>query len=96
MRVEECKDVIVRKYVTVKVICDVCEKEHNEDENKEWHHFNTHHFSWGNDSVDSYEYYDVCSSDCYYEQLRLCYDICDYDTAVIDGFTREFVKKLLD
>lgn len=25
---------------------------------------NVHHNDWGNDSVDSYEYYDLCSSVC--------------------------------
>jgi hypothetical protein len=42
--------------------CDVCGKE-IEAKNPYWN-LTTHHHDWGNDSIDSYEYFDICSADC--------------------------------
>ena len=41
--------------------CDVCGKE---IENKKSYWQITTHEDWGNDSIDSYEYFDACSENC--------------------------------
>lgn len=40
--------------------CDICHKKIKKDYWK----ICRHHGDWGNDSVDSYEYWDVCSEEC--------------------------------
>ena len=42
--------------------CDICKKEI--ESNKSYWKLTTHHNDWGNDSIDSYEYFDVCSKEC--------------------------------
>ena len=42
--------------------CDVCGKE-IESRESYWS-LTTHHYDWGNDSCESYEYFDICSKDC--------------------------------
>lgn len=42
--------------------CDVCGKEI--EPNKSYWELTTHHNDWGNDSIESYEHFDVCSSEC--------------------------------
>jgi len=52
---------IVREVEHVKAIkCDVCSKECT---GRYWV-LNTYHNDWGNDSIDSHEYYDLCSKEC--------------------------------
>lgn len=46
--------------------CDVCKKEIAT--NSFWK-LTTHHNDWGNDSIESYEYFDVCSADCLREKF---------------------------
>lgn len=41
--------------------CDVCKKEITA---KSYWELTTHHNDWGNDSIESYERFDVCSKDC--------------------------------
>jgi len=54
----------VEKLVTIKVEeivkCDFCGKEIT---GKFWQ-LTTHHNDWGNDSIDSYEHFDLCSREC--------------------------------
>lgn len=69
MDIKETKEVTEVKTVTVGIKCDNCGKVHNGDLPDEWHSFSSHHNEWGNDSIYSYEYYDVCSPECYVEKL---------------------------
>jgi len=50
--------------------CDYCGKEVKGVYPKTWHHFDSHHSDWGNDSRESYEYFDVCSPRCFIEIAR--------------------------
>lgn len=42
--------------------CDVCNKPIDTD--KGYWHLITGHHDWGNDSIDSVKYFDMCSEDC--------------------------------
>ena len=42
--------------------CDICKKDIDTD--KGYWELTTGHHDWGNDSVDSIEYFDICSEDC--------------------------------
>lgn len=42
--------------------CDICGKEIKDD--KSYWKLTTYHTDWGNDNIDSYEYFDVCSEEC--------------------------------
>ena len=87
---EEIKQV---KKIENGVICDVCNKKIREEEDyksayrtkmSHFYEVTTHHNDWGNDSIDSYEYKDICSEEClitflkkYFngEDATLCCDI---------------------
>jgi hypothetical protein len=70
MRKTEKKEVTSKQEVTIGYKCDCCGKEINATQlPNEWHNFNSHHDEWGNDSIDSYEYYDVCSPKCYRDKM---------------------------
>jgi len=59
----ETKTRTVTERIVVKEIryCDVCKKEITAESYWE---LTTHHNDWGNDSIESYESFDVCSKDC--------------------------------
>lgn len=52
-------------------ICDHCKKPITDH----YWHVETYHDDWGNDSIDSIEYFDCCSPDCLREALETY--ICD-------------------
>ena len=70
--ITETKKIVVIQDCIVSKKCDVCGKEipptvipHKYGEPVyDYYEVTTHHNDWGNDSVDSYEYFDVCSPDC--------------------------------
>lgn len=75
--------------------CDQCGTVCNTTDPSGWHGFSKQHSDWGSDSGDSYEYYDVCSVDCYLTKLAGVLNDEDSDTLEVDGKNREFVKELL-
>ena len=65
---QETTKVVVESVITGRK-CDICGKDIlpiNIYSVDQYNYFliTTHHHDWGNDSVDSYEYYDVCSPEC--------------------------------
>lgn len=60
----EVKERVIRDKVLVgeDMFCDICGKQIKSG-NGYWH-VQTHHNDWGNDSVESFEYFDVCSVEC--------------------------------
>ena len=65
--IKEVEKIIVKKEVD-KVFCDVCGKEINT--NEIYFNVKTHHRDWGNDSIDSYEDYEICSYKCLLEHQK--------------------------
>ena len=72
MKITEKKEVTrttVEEVITGRK-CDVCKRDINEVTGAYgWYKYNyflihTWHNDWGNDSVDSHEYYDACCSEC--------------------------------
>ena len=98
MEVREQREVTELKVITIAVKCDVCEKINKEsDIPSEWHGFNHHHNEWGNDSIDSYEYHDVCSPKCYWIKFKECVDDLDgYSDAKVDNFEIQFARLLIE
>ena len=47
--------------------CDVCGKEIGK--HKSYWHISTHE-DWGNDTIDSFEYFDICSENCMREKFE--------------------------
>jgi len=77
------KEVTHKEKVVIGTICDECEKEILNEQDfqdrlrKRMSHYfevSTHHNDWGNDSIDSYEDYDICSEKCLLEFLRKYFD----------------------
>lgn len=68
MRKTEEKEVVTKsiKKVTVGRICDFCNKAILPVVGERYDYFfiTTSHCDWGNDSVESTEYYDACSVEC--------------------------------
>ena len=91
------------KNVTIETIdgykCDCCKKiSEGPGFPDSWHHFSSHHDDWGNDSIDSFEYYHVCSVECYIEILKRIVDddLEDCEQAEVDGFQIQFARILLN
>lgn len=58
---EEIEEVIVGR------VCDICKKKIEPEKHYgvyDYFKITTHHHDWGNDSIESYEYYDACSPEC--------------------------------
>jgi hypothetical protein len=68
MKVYEEKLVTKKEKVLTKITCDQCEKEIKK--NEEYYYVATHHMDWGNDSIDSYEYKDICSDECLRKEVE--------------------------
>ena len=96
MKIEETKEITEMKRVTTGIKCDVCGKFHSGDRAPDdWHSFNHHHSEWGNDSIDSYVYHDVCSPKCYLIKFKECVnDLSGRRFAQVDGLDIEFARKL--
>lgn len=60
MRIHKNIEKTIETEILVAVKCDICGKEIT---GKFWQ-LTTHHHDWGNDSIDSYEYKDLCSREC--------------------------------
>jgi hypothetical protein len=92
----------IKQSVTVAWKCDVCGVRTSDEEqyNQEWYHFGEGHYGWGNDSSDSREWHDVCSVDCFIQQLQksLSGDLMEYADrgAEIADMPVKFAQKLLD
>ena len=67
MKIYEEKEVPIIQKTLVDTICDICEK-HIASNGYE---VTTGHNDWGNDSVDSVEYHDICSDECLKKELEL-------------------------
>ena len=92
---------MVKQEVTVAWQCDVCYTQTADlgRYEQEWHHFSKGHQGWGNDSIDSYDEYDVCSVDCFIKQLQESVpDLLEYadSAAEIADMPVRFAQKLLD
>jgi hypothetical protein len=97
MEIEATKK--VSKTITVDHKCDVCGKlAGSASMPNTWHDFSHSHGGWGNDSVDSFVYFEVCSVDCFIKQLEQSVkelsEYSEYDTEV-SGMTYGFAKQLL-
>lgn len=60
MREYKTIEKIVKTDIPTCIKCDICKKEIT---GKFWN-LTTHHHDWGNDSIDSYEHFDLCSREC--------------------------------
>ena len=93
-------DIVEQKQVTKQVVigrrCDVCGKETTGLSDPNFYHFNSHHNDWGSDSEESYEWHDVCSSDCYFGKLKdLISDNSDSTTFEADEKSIDFIKQMI-
>ena len=77
--------------------CDCCSKIQTSESLPEgWHHFNSHHQAWGEDSIDSFEHYDVCSVGCYLKTIsKLIEENGHFFGFEVNGMKRKFAKKLV-
>lgn len=68
MRITERKEVVRTevKEVTIGRKCNICGGPIKEVRNGDYNYFiiTTHHYDWGNDSIESYQQYDACSTEC--------------------------------
>lgn len=65
------------------IICDICKKTIREENDyksefrtkmSHFYEVSTHHNDWGNDSIESYQYYDICSEECLFKFLKKYFD----------------------
>ena len=91
----------VSQEVTVGWKCDVCDVQTTSKRqySQEWYSFSESHRGWGNDSVESYDCFDVCSVSCFISQLQQSIpSLMEYsdDNAEIANMPVKFAQKLLD
>jgi hypothetical protein len=98
MELKEEKKVTEVKSVIVGHKCDFCGTIHEGKElPNEWHSFSHHHNQWGNDSVDTYKYHEVCSPKCYWIKFKECVeDLKEYENAKVDEFEIQFARRLVN
>jgi hypothetical protein len=61
-----------------------------------WHHFQSGHSDWGNDSVESWESCDACSPACYLQLVAQEVERLEqYPSATIDDMPIKFAAALL-
>ena len=96
MRITQYKEVTEKREVIIGIKCDGCGKIHNGESMPEgWHEFSAHHNHWGNDSVDSWNWYTACSPECYSRLLdETISEYEEYWSSKIDGFSIDFAKNL--
>lgn len=93
-KIEEEKTVVQK--VQTGYRCDRCDKAATYQEARDWVSFSHGHGAWGNDSCDSVEHFDLCSPQCYMEQLKLSADEVDGNNgAEVDDKPVGFVRALL-
>lgn len=97
MEITEKKNITEFKEVVVARLCDVCGKKHEGKHTpNDWHTFSHSHNEWGNDSIDSYEYHEVCSAECYWIKFKECLeDLVGRTDAQVDDFEVKFARLLL-
>jgi len=99
MVIKESRKIV--KSTPIKYKCDYCGKEvvydYDVTGSHTWHHFTTGHNEWSNDSVDSIESFDVCSSECYWSVIKdQLNNLEDYkDSAYLDNMSYSFAKELV-
>jgi hypothetical protein len=95
---KQTKEIKEQREVVVAVICDNCGKEHKGNEMPDdWHILTACHDEWGNDSIDSYEKYMACSSECYIKLLnKIIIEYDSYPSTMINEMSIDFAKKLIN
>jgi len=93
MTIYEEREVTRKESVPVREVCDICG-----EESKHLQRIIHYHNSWGNDSIDSYEYIEICGKDeCYlgaFEKFEKSNN-ADYDSAVFDDMDYSKLKIML-
>lgn len=88
---------ITRRYLD-HIVCDKCKKEipccEYDDIKSEYFNVHTCHNSWGNDSIDSHKYFDLCKS-CV-KEFTLNYIDDGYPTREIEIIRRVAYSKYYD
>lgn len=85
-------DEMVKKRVVAFYNCDNCKKSVKSEEDIK--SFHGGHQEWGNDSIESYEYFDVCSMKCYLDIIKRELDeyADQYPSYQIDNQSAKFFK----
>lgn len=92
--IKEIKEVTeVKETVTGRVMkCDVCGKiifdSRNDKKGQFWWHLYTGHNDWGNDSCESMESFDVCSTECLHKKLDEYITTSNYG----DGLNSQYIN----
>ena len=81
----EERQVVQKVLVCTEVFCDICRNKIGR--NKGYWRCHTYHDDWGNDSVESHEYFDICSIECLtkkFEEYCVMSSKSDYNTLQIE------------
>ena len=88
---------LVKREQVTSVTCDGCGKTVSEEQD-DWYCFSSYHEDWGNDSIESQEYWDACSGACYLKVVRKVVD--DYGehqnpTLTVDDKSYAFARGMV-
>jgi hypothetical protein len=93
------KEVVKIEEVYIGFQCDYCKKKFNRDENDDddddYYSFNSHHSYWGDDSIESYDHYEVCSGKCFIGKVKEILKNENCRTLKIDDKERWFLEDLI-
>ena len=73
MKIYEKKEVTITQETLIKIVCDICGREIDDDDY--CFEVTTGHHDWGNDSCDSVEEKQICSDECL--QREFIHYLCD-------------------
>lgn len=88
-KITEKKMVTVEREVVIGRVCDVCKKKIVGD----YWYLSTHHHDWGNDSIESYEHYDLCSEVCIDIKLNEYLEDCKYSHTQAFELSQEYFRE---
>src|SRR5947208_3258020 len=89
----------VTKEIVVGWECDSCHKHTTDtkERDEKWLSFSEGHSGWGNDSIESVQYYHVCSAKCFIEMLpKRIKDVDGHRGAEVADMPVAFCKELLE
>lgn len=89
MRKYKTTEKIAKIDILADIKCDICKKEIT---GKFWH-LTKHHNDWGNDSIDSYEHFDLCSRECINKALDDYINDCEESNTQCFELEQDFMRK---
>ena len=92
MEINEYRNVTTKQRVLIAIKCDVC----GEYIVGDYWKLTTSHNDWGNDSVESCEFFQLCSHSCIRKKLKDYFDDCQSSSTQEFDLEQSYFKPKID